>query len=175
MSNENGEESPYALEVGARLRSVRRQKGLSLEAMEEQSEGEFRASILGAYERGQRRISVRRLHRLAELYGVPIEYFLPPESDHFRAAAVGNVAHAPRRRVALDLGQLSQTPGEERNVLQRYVAMIQVERRDRDGRVLCVRWEDLRIIGAWFRLTADGMYDRLDQLGVVTASSPSYN
>lgn len=174
MSNDNGEESPYALAVGARLRSVRRQKGLSLEAMEEQSEGEFRASILGAYERGQRRISVRRLQRLADLYGVPIEHFLPRESGDFSAAAVGSLVHAPRRRVALDLGQLGQTAGEERDVLQRYVSMIRVERHGEEGRVLCVRWEDLRIIGAWFRLTADGMYDRLDQLGVVTTSSPGF-
>jgi transcriptional regulator with XRE-family HTH domain len=167
--NGNGNESPYALEVGARLRSVRRQKGLSLEAMEDRSTGEFRASILGAYERGQRRISVRRLQRLAELYGVPIEHFLPRES-HQPQSAVQRFVQPARKRVAIDLARLGQAPGEERDVLQRYVTMIQVERRDAYGRALRVRWDDLRILGAWFRLTAEGMYERLCQLGVVAPS-----
>jgi transcriptional regulator with XRE-family HTH domain len=170
MSSENGDESPYALEVGARLRSVRRQKGLSLEAMEQRSTGEFRASILGAYERGQRRISVRRLQRLAQLYGVPIEHFLPRESHQLAGTTLQRIVQPARKRVAIDLARLSQAPGEERDVLQRYVTMIQVERQDFYGRVFRVRWEDLRILGAWFRLTAEGMYERLCQLGVVTAT-----
>lgn len=170
MSSEIEDESPYALEVGARLRSVRRQKGLSLEAMEQRSTGEFRASILGAYERGQRRISVRRLQRLAQLYGVPIEHFLPRKSHELGKGALQRFVQPARRRVAIDLARLSQEPGEERDVLQRYVTMIQVERQDFYGRVFRVRWDDLRILGAWFRLTADGMYERLCQLGVVAPS-----
>ena len=50
---------------GARLRTVRRQKGLSLQAVEKASRLEFKASVLGAYERGERTISVPRLQRLA--------------------------------------------------------------------------------------------------------------
>ena len=41
--------------------------------------GEFKASVLGAYERGQRNITVARLHRLAQLYGVEIGQLLPAD------------------------------------------------------------------------------------------------
>jgi transcriptional regulator with XRE-family HTH domain len=51
--------------VGERLRSIRRQKGLSLHDVEARSGHEFKASVLGAYERGERAISVPRLIRLA--------------------------------------------------------------------------------------------------------------
>ena len=46
----------YAHAVGLRLRAVRRQKRLSLQAVEKQSAEEFKASVLGAYERGERTI-----------------------------------------------------------------------------------------------------------------------
>ena len=61
----------YARAVGDRLRNLRRQQSLSLLAVEEASGREFKASVLGAYERGERIISVLRLQRLAQLYGVP--------------------------------------------------------------------------------------------------------
>ena len=41
------------------------------------SEQEFKASVLGAYERGERAISVPRLQRLAKLYDVPVDNLLP--------------------------------------------------------------------------------------------------
>src|ERR1700727_204699 len=67
----------YARSVGGRLRDIRRQQGLSLQAVEDQSEREFKASVMGAYERGERIISVLRLQRLAGLYGVPVDQLLP--------------------------------------------------------------------------------------------------
>ena len=67
----------YARAVGDRLRNLRRQQSLSLLAVEEASGREFKASVLGAYERGERIISVLRLQRLAQLYGVPVDQLLP--------------------------------------------------------------------------------------------------
>ncbi len=67
----------YARAVGDRLRNLRRQRGLSLLAVEESSDREFKASVLGAYERGERIISVLRLQRLAQLYRVPVDQLLP--------------------------------------------------------------------------------------------------
>ena len=60
--------------MGARLRAVRHQIGLSLLAVEARSNSEFRASLLGAYERGERGISVPRLQRLARFYKVCLLY-----------------------------------------------------------------------------------------------------
>src|SRR6187431_3193063 len=69
--------SPYSRKVGERLRVIRRQKKLSLQEVEATSNQEFKASVLGAYERGERAISVPRLQRLARFYNVPVDQLLP--------------------------------------------------------------------------------------------------
>ena len=71
VRSERGERGTYesaGAVVGERLRSIRRQKGLSLQDVEARTGKEFKASVLGAYERGERAISVPRLMRLAEIY-----------------------------------------------------------------------------------------------------------
>ena len=68
---------PTAGKVGDRLRAIRRQKRLSLQDVEASSDQEFKASVLGAYERGERAISVPRLQRLARFYRVPVDQLLP--------------------------------------------------------------------------------------------------
>src|SRR5580765_9080020 len=76
--------SPYSRKVGERLRAIRRQKRLSLQEVEAASNQEFKASVLGAYERGERAISVPRLQRLARLYRVPVDQLLPRDpGDEF--------------------------------------------------------------------------------------------
>ena len=67
--------------VGTRLRAIRRQKGMSLHDVEARSSQEFKASVLGAYERGERAISVPRLMRLAEIYEVPADTLLPKDAE----------------------------------------------------------------------------------------------
>src|SRR2546427_6719547 len=67
----------YAVRVGERLRAIRLQKRQSLHDVEEASNKEFKASVLGAYERGERSISVPRLQRLAQFYSVPVDRLLP--------------------------------------------------------------------------------------------------
>src|SRR5690242_1301546 len=68
---------PYTRKVGERLRAIRRQKRLSLQEVEAKSNQEFKASVLGAYERGERAISVPRLKRLSRFYSVPVDQLLP--------------------------------------------------------------------------------------------------
>src|SRR3954453_17052215 len=69
----------YARRVGQRLRAIRRQKRLSLQEVEAKSNQEIKASVLGAYERGERAISVPRLKRLSRFYAVPVDQLLPPD------------------------------------------------------------------------------------------------
>ena len=83
----------YARAVGSRLRAMRKQMRLSLQAVEAMSDQEFKASVLGAYERGERAISVPRLQRLAKLYDVPVDQLLPNDD-----AAGRRTLGAPRRR-----------------------------------------------------------------------------
>jgi transcriptional regulator with XRE-family HTH domain len=71
------DEQEYLVRLGRRLRDARRRVGLSLKLVEAMTEGEFKASALGAYERAQRTISVSRLQRLARHYRMPLDQLLP--------------------------------------------------------------------------------------------------
>ena len=159
-------ERQYAATVGARLREVRKQKRLSLQAVEASSGEEFKASVLGAYERGERAISVPRLRRLAQIYEVPLDQLLP-DSTVVRASE----SHARRgeysTKIRIDLVRLKETPGPEAEAMQRFLTKIQLERQDFNGQVLTVRADDIRVIGAIFGLGVDEMVGRLRQLGLL--------
>ena len=127
----------YNERVGERLRSIRRQRGFSLQDVQRVSEGEFKAAVLGAYERGERSLSVPRLHRLAGYYGVPVVQLLPPEPS-----AV--VVDPDRETVTIDLARLGDLDGPEGDLIERFLASIQMERQDLNGKVLTVRRDDLR-------------------------------
>jgi transcriptional regulator with XRE-family HTH domain len=167
----------YAQRVGERLRAVRKQKRLSLQAVEAASQQEFKASVLGAYERGERSISVPRLQRLADFYNVPVDQLLPrdsaaswagqPTRAEAEAAGAAEAARAPDDgRVTIDLTRLEGVTAPERDLLRRYLGMIQVQRQDFNGRMITIRSEDVRAIGCLFDMSAEGMRRRLDDLGL---------
>ena len=174
----------YAQAVGARLRTMRKQMRLSLQAVEAMSEQEFKASVLGAYERGERAISVPRLQRLAKLYDVPVDQLLPPDdvvSTRWGASgSTESVAPVTSRRaiqagsgtdkVAIDLTKLHTVSGPERDLLRRFLSMIQVHRQDFNGRMITIRAEDVRAIACLFGVTPDSMGSRLDELGLLVNS-----
>ncbi len=150
----------YNERVGERLRSIRRQRGFSLQDVQSASEGEFKAAVLGAYERGERSLSVPRLHRLAGYYGVPVIQLLPPEPS-------AGIAQQGGDKVTIDLGRLDQLEGPVGQILERFLASIQVERQDFNGKVLTVRADDLRLLS---RLIGDGeaLSERLEEVRVAT-------
>lgn len=163
----------YAAAVGARLRAVRRQKRMSLQAVEASSGQEFKASVLGAYERGERSISVPRLQRLARLYDVPVDQLLPQDG----AGAPGERGGAPRpparpgsrpaAKVAIDLVKLNESRGPERDLLRHFLASVQVQRQDFNGRVITIRGEDLRVMASMFGRSIEDMLSRLEELSLL--------
>ncbi len=160
----------YARAVGDRLRNLRRQQGLSLLAVEEASGREFKASVLGAYERGERIISVLRLQRLAHLYGVPVDQLLPRANSSSGANGTGPDRPQFERRslerpVTIDLTRLAALDAPETEILRRYVNMIQIQRGDFNGRVITIRDEDVRALARVFERDEAGMRARLRQLG----------
>lgn len=183
---EESARAAYARAVGSRLRAVRKQMRLSLQAVEAMSDQEFKASVLGAYERGERAISVPRLQRLAKLYDVPVDQLLPQDDDANRWGPAGerpsldgsgsaeNPARARRalrpwdgnEKVTIDLTKLNSVSGPERDLLRRFLSMIQVQRQDFNGRMITIRAEDLRAIACLFGVTPDAMSRRLDELGL---------
>jgi transcriptional regulator with XRE-family HTH domain len=104
------DEFNYAL--GQRLRAARRHRGWSLGDVEANTSGEFKASVVGAYERGERAISVQRFVSLSDVYSTPASELLPAPSDP---------------DLVIDLDALA---GEDGDLVDRYLAAIQMMRRN---------------------------------------------
>ena len=161
----------YARKVGERLRAIRRQKRLSLQEVERDSNLEFKASVLGAYERGERAISVPRLQRLARSYRVPVSQLLPIDDQvdglaGSERAMNGSANGGKGERIIIDLTKLDSVGGSEGELLGRFLGMIQVQRQDFNGRMLTIRNDDLRAVACILNVPVDGVISRLDELGV---------
>jgi transcriptional regulator with XRE-family HTH domain len=163
----------YARRVGQRLRAIRRQKRLSLQEVESASSQEFKASVLGAYERGERVISVPRLQRLADFYRVPVDQLLPREGEVPNEPPAVGVEPTEVRvaapvwpsKVTFDLARFQAVDSDpELEMVYKYLSSIQVRRQDFNGRVLTIRADDIRAIAGLFGTDADALLRRLDDL-----------
>ena len=156
--------SDYAKALGARLRAIRTQQGLSLHGVEEKSQGRWKAVVVGSYERGDRAVTVQRLAELADFYGVPVSELLP--EGHTVATA-----SEPTPRLVIDLEQLSSVPAQQSAPLARYAATIQSQRGDYNGRVLSIRQEDLRSLAVIYDASPSALTDQLIGWGVLSADA----
>ncbi len=155
--------------VGERLRAIRRQKGLSLHDVEARSGLEFKASVLGAYERGERAISVPRLLRLSEIYEVPPDQLLPRDADF----EINLTEPDLDAGFTIDLVKLHALDEPEAAVLSRYAATIQLQRQDFNGRLLTIRRDDLRVLAAVLGRRPEDLGVRLDELGLRAGNVPA--
>lgn len=152
------------MSVGARLRVVRRRRGLSLQEVEVLSGHAFKAGVLSAYERGERAISVPRLLQLADLYGVPVGYFLRRDS------VTGEIDLTERgafngEGVTVDLARLrSSEDYETALVLARHVASIQLQRQEVHDTLLTIRGADLDVLASAMGQSPEELRNRLDAL-----------
>ncbi|HUR50230.1 MAG TPA: helix-turn-helix domain-containing protein [Acidimicrobiales bacterium] len=172
-------ERSFAERLGQRLRWVRQQRKLSLRTVARMSGEEFRISVLGAYERGHRMISVTRLQRLAELYGVSVDHLLPesPEMPAEKTREPDEVTELERRsedrsgdsRVTLDLRRLSGLDPTARDLLARYLGLIQLERQDEADYLISIRPEDMRAIACLVEATSGKAKARLKELAAEDA------
>ena len=156
--------SEYALDLGRRLRNVRRQQGLSLHDVEESSDGDLKASVVGAYERGERAVSVARLRSLAQFFRVPMSQLLPARDE---------AAPPPRSLrgggIRIDLTRLPYAHGDHLETIERYVTTIQQRRGDYNGRLLTIRSTDMQTLAAVLAMEPDTLRDRLIGDGVAVA------
>lgn len=158
-------------ELGARLRAVRLQQGLSLAQVEERSEGAWKAVVVGAYERGDRAVTIGRLAELAGFYRVPLAHLLPP-SPHELPADPDGVVTATDAGVVLDLTQLRATEpsDDEIGAVARFAERICLLRGDHGGRVLTLRGADLRTLALSSGLAPDQLEARLADRGLLAAT-----
>jgi transcriptional regulator with XRE-family HTH domain len=119
----------FSVSLGQRLRVARRQRGWSLGEVESSTNGEFKASVVGAYERGERAISVQRFVRIAEVYGFTPAELLPL---------------VPEGEVMIDLDALVHDDGDR--LAERYLNAIKLLRKDPGGPE--VRHSDLAALGS---------------------------
>jgi transcriptional regulator with XRE-family HTH domain len=155
------QDSPFTRLVGERLRRIRQQKQWSLSEVEANSDSEFKASVLGAYERGERAISVPRLERLARFYGVSIDQLLPRDTQ--RMDDTGSSDGAPKK-LRIDVAKLSTMSGGQFEMLERFLRMIQVQRQDFNGKVITVRAHDTRAIAVMLDVPVDNVGEKLSEL-----------
>lgn len=154
----------YAHALGARLRAVRNQQGLSLHGVEEKSEGRWKAVVVGSYERGDRAITVTKLAELGQFYGVPITELLPEINV--------SSANAPTARLVIDLERLAELPTYQAGPLARYASTIQTQRGDyAAGRTLTIRAEDLRSLAVIYGMPPSALAEQLVDWGVLPEGS----
>ena len=140
------------------LRSLRKKKGLTLRECEIQSEGRFKAVVMGSYERGTRAISLQRLQEIADFYHVPIEYFFqinekPTEATLFR--------------YTFDLRKLRLVSGDDGGFVKLSLLLTYLinRRNDWNGEILSIRNSDGEILPI---LTDDSdILSRLKLFGVL--------
>jgi transcriptional regulator with XRE-family HTH domain len=120
--------------LGEHLRRLRKQKGLSLLDVQALSDGEFKASVMGAYERGERAISAVRLSGLASLYRLPLQAMLPSSEGSEPANTQG---------LAIDATLLDGAKSPEAKALGRFVRRMQAMRQDWTGSIVRIRSEDI--------------------------------
>lgn len=98
-----------ARRVGRELRRLRTTRRWSLSDVEAHSGGEFKASVMGAYERGEREMGLDRLFGLARLYEIPASALVTLGEEPMVAVVSVQVSGTPEHvaRLASTLAALS--------------------------------------------------------------------
>ena len=160
-------EASYAHTVGARLRALRHQAGLSLHGVQARSRGRLKAVVLGAYERGDRGLSIARLAEIAEFYGVPVAELLPESPVPEFAEPTGSANGGADPRLTIDLQRMADLPPQQIGPLARYAAAIQSQRADISGELLTIRARDLQTLAILYDLQPESLRLQLAGWGVL--------
>ncbi|CAN5629881.1 helix-turn-helix domain-containing protein [soil metagenome] len=151
----------YQKRLGARLRAIRQQQGLTLQQVEEVSEGRWKAVVVGSYERGDRAVSVAKLAELSEFYNVPVSELLPKED-------MPSTGASSVTKIMLDLRKLARADLDpDLRPVSRFAHTIQLQRGDFNGSVLTIRGEDLRALSVIYGTDPEELVFRLEDEGVL--------
>jgi transcriptional regulator with XRE-family HTH domain len=159
IEGEEPTDGDFGRRLGEHLREIRRKKGTSLADVESASGGEFKASVLGAYERGERALSVGRLARLAAIYQVPLQAMLPRDESVSSTAPV-------EAGVALSLARLREQDTQETRALFAYARALQELRGDWAASVITIRGSDIYALASALGRPVAELMRRIDALGL---------
>ncbi len=143
--------------IGESLRNVRRQRGLTLRDVERESQGLWKAVVVGSYERGDRALTLKRASGLAAFYHVPLDQLL-------------GLHHAPREkneRLIFNLRELRRIGSELPESLLRYFQEICRLRSDWNGEVLSLRQGDLIAISVILDCDESAIYSWARQRNIL--------
>lgn len=144
-----------ALDLGRRLRSVREQQGLTLRSAAQRSDGLFAASLLGAYERGERAVSAQRLAELADVYEVPVHALLPEHPVEI------DLRDDRAPSVSIDLLAIDRDDPDMQAV-ERFVRRIRTLRSDPSS-VITIRSDDIELLSAVLEINRNRLTELLGQ------------
>ena len=154
----------HAERLGARLRRIRQQQQLSLADVEDMSDGRWKAVVVGAYERGDRAVTVARLAGLAEFYGVPLAELLPGARRERDGAG---------ERILLDLTALSGDVAEPVASVARFADEVARARGDHNGRILSIRDADVRTLALTTGCDREELLSALRGQGALRETEPA--
>ena len=154
--SESPENDAVNQRLGEHLRRLRKQKGLSLLDVQALSDNEFKASVMGAYERGERAVSAVRLARLASLYRLPLQAMLPGAEA---GEATGTV-------LAIDTTRLDAAKSPEAAAVARFVRRMQAMRQDWTQPIVRIRAEDVVAIASAVDTSPAALVQKIDDEGL---------
>lgn len=149
--------APIEEQCAAKLKTLRRGRGLTLEECEIKSDGKFKAVVLGSYERGTRAISLSKLSQLAEFYDLPIQYFFTSKKEDLQG------------RWIFDLRKLRQHNDGTfpLNFLSSFLSRIAEYRSDWEGEFLSVRGSDRESFEIVFGQEREQLIAQLKEMKII--------
>ena len=137
--------------IGGVLRGMRTKRGLTLRETATRSAGTFKPSVLAAYERGERSISLERFHALASLYEVPPERLL--------AEVVRSLEERPPDVV--DVNTMRRQDGPVAETVSQFIGRVMRLRGVRTDTVT-LRTGDLQVLSASLGMTERDLRTAVD-------------
>jgi len=131
-------------EIARSIRAIRKQKGLTLKEVEAQSQGVWKAVVIGSYERCDRALSLKKAISLANFYQVPLDELLgigSAISEHISEIEIPEKFTIDIRRIS-NLAKID----EKARQITAFLALLCAKRKDWNGEVISIRRSDIETI-----------------------------
>jgi transcriptional regulator with XRE-family HTH domain len=164
-------------EIAASIRSIRKQKGLTLKEVEVQSGGIWKAVVVGSYERCDRALSLKKAISLAAFYQVPLDQLLGLEAADSKSA---NMTRRSAPRITFDLKRTlakHEDPADSNQLgmVQTLLTLLCAKRRDWNGEVLSLRKSDLETLAIMTNMTEEQIFTWLSDRKFLIGNNRNLN